>query len=135
MVRLLVRLTISALSLAFLLPMIPGIQFHGNFLAAILLAILFSVMVWLVDFIAVAISAVLTVSTFGLALFWLIPLWILGFWLLPAVALKLVSGIVPGYYTIHGWWPAIWGGLVMLVIGVFTGTSWSSHRQIKKQNN
>jgi hypothetical protein len=106
----------------FLLPLIPGISIHGNFLVAACLAIFFSLMTWLVEIIAMALAAYLTISTLGLALLVLIPMWILGFWLLPAVALKLVGDFMPHYLMVAGWVPAIFGGLVLLVIGMITGS-------------
>jgi len=118
--RLILRLLLSAVAFIVILPLINGIDFHGNFLHALLLAVAFAFMLWVVDLIAVSLSAILTVGSLGTALLWLIPLWLLGFWVLPAVALKLVSDVMPGYLTVTGWAPAIVGGLVMLGIGVLT---------------
>lgn len=118
--RLIARLLLSALAFTAILPMINGIDFHGNFGAALVLAIVFGLMLWIVDLIAIAISAVAAVGTLGAALLWLIPLWILGFWLLPAVALKMVSDVMPNTLTIQGWAPAVLGGLVMLGISMLT---------------
>jgi uncharacterized membrane protein YvlD (DUF360 family) len=120
--RLLIRIVLKALAFMFLLPLIPGISIHGNFLVAACLAIFFSLMTWLVEIIAMALAAYLTISTLGLALLVLIPMWILGFWLLPAVALKLVGDFMPHYLMVAGWVPAIFGGLVLLVIGMITGS-------------
>jgi len=128
MTRVIIQFLLTALAFAFILPLINGIDFHGNFVAALGLALVFGIMVWLVDFLAVALTAVLTIGSFGTALLWLIPIWILGFWLLPAVALKLVSDIMPGYLTIVGWVPAIIGGLIMMVIGMLTSATWDSRR-------
>jgi uncharacterized membrane protein YvlD (DUF360 family) len=125
LMRLIIRLVLSAAAFVFILPLIHGIDFHGNFGQALLLSIVFGIMLWLVDLIAVAFSAVATISSLGLALLWLIPLWLLGFWVLPAVALKVVSDLMPGSLTITGWWPAVFGGLVMLFIGMVTsGSAW-----------
>lgn len=121
--RLIARLLLSAVAFTSILPMIHGIDFHGNFVQALILAIVFGLMLWVVDIIAVAVSAVAAVGTLGAALLLLIPLWILGFWLLPAVALKLVSDIMPNYLSIQGWAPAIVGGLVMLGISMLTSRS------------
>jgi uncharacterized membrane protein YvlD (DUF360 family) len=118
--RFLVKLGLSALAFVWILPLIDGIHFRGNVLIAIALAFLFGIMLWIVDFAAVAFSALLTISSLGLALLWLIPLWVLGFWLLPAVALKMVSDFFPSYLSISGWTPAILGGLIMLLIGMVT---------------
>lgn len=121
--RLILRLVLSALAFTSILPMIHGIDFHGNFAQALLLAVVFGLMLWVVDILAVAISAIAAVGTLGAALLWLVPLWILGFWLLPAVALKLVSDVMPGYISVEGWAPAILGGLVMLGISMVTSRS------------
>jgi uncharacterized membrane protein YvlD (DUF360 family) len=117
----LVRLALKALAFVFLLPMLGGIDFHGNFVAAICLAIVFSLMLWGVEVGAMALSAYLTVTTFGLALLVLIPMWLLGFWLLPAFALRLVADLLPQYLTVAGWGPAILGGLLMMVVSLVTG--------------
>lgn len=84
-------------------------------------AVLFGFFGWVVEVLAIAITAFLTVGTLGMALLVLVPLWLLGFWLLPAFALKLMADFMPSYLTINGWTPAIEGGLLMLLIGVATG--------------
>lgn len=117
----LIRVILKALAVMYLLPMIDGIHFKGGFLAALGLALLFSIMLRVVELIALAVAAYLTVTTLGLALLLLIPLWILGFWILPAVTLKLVADFMPQWLTVAGWGPAILGGLVLLVIGILTG--------------
>ena len=122
MMRLLIRIALQALAFMFLLPHIPGISLHGNFLVAACLAVFFSLMTWLVELIAMALAAYLTISTLGLALLVLIPMWILGFWLLPVIALKLVSDFMPQYLMVAGWLPATFGALVLMVIGMITGS-------------
>lgn len=117
----LIRLALKALAFVYLLPMLGGIDFHGNFVAAFGLAIVFSLMLWGVELGAMALSAYLTVMTFGLALLVLVPVWLLGFWLLPAFALKLVADFMPQYFTVAGWGPAILGGLLMMVVSLVTG--------------
>ncbi len=119
--RLVIRLLLCALAFTTILPMIGGIDFHGNFGAAIGLAVLFTIMLWVVELAALALAAVWTVGTLGIALLWIIPLWILGFWLLPAIALLLVADLMPAYLTVSGWLPAAIAGLVMLFIFILTG--------------
>jgi uncharacterized membrane protein YvlD (DUF360 family) len=120
MTRYLIRLALIASAFYFIFPLIPGIQFHGNFGYALGAGVLFAFLGWIVESIAIAISAILTIGTFGMALFVLLPAWILGFWLLPALVLTYVADIMPATLSFTGWWPAIWGGLVMLCIGIVT---------------
>lgn len=117
----LVRLVLMGCAFYFVLPMIHGIEFHGNFFHAVMVGIFFAFMGWVIELIAIALSTMLTIGTLGLALIILIPAWLLGFWLLPAIVLKVVSDIMPSTLTINGWGPALWGGLVMFVIGIITG--------------
>ncbi|HEY9712303.1 MAG TPA: phage holin family protein [Chroococcales cyanobacterium] len=120
MTRQLVRLLLIAAAFYFVFPHIPGIEVHGSFLHLFIGAIFFAVLGWLVEVLAIALSAMVTIGTLGLALFILAPLWLLGFWLLPAYVLKLMSELMPTYMSIAGWTPAILGGLVMLAIGIAT---------------
>jgi Membrane protein of unknown function. len=120
MKRFILRLLLVACAFNFVLPLIPGFQFKGDFWQAILVGVMFSVIAWVVEFLAVTISTVMTISTLGLALLLIIPLWIVGFWLLPAVILKLTADALPAYLAIKGWMPAILGGLVMLLVGGLT---------------
>lgn len=120
MTNYLIRLVIIAGAFYFIFPMIHGIQFHGNFLHALGAGVVFAFIGWVVESVAIALTAILTIGTLGLGLLVLIPAWILGFWLLPALVLRYVADIMPATLSFTGWTPAIWGGLVMLVIGIFT---------------
>lgn len=119
----LIRLALIACAFYFVFPLIPGVQFHGNFLHAIGVGVLFGFLGWVVESIAIALSALLTIGTLGMALLVLIPAWIVGFFLLPAVVLRCVADVMPASLSFTGWEPAIWGGLIMLVIGVATSGS------------
>lgn len=121
MIRFLLRTALGALAFIYLLPLINGVSFHGGWVSAIGLAIFFSLMLWGVETLMLLLSAVLTVTTLGLALVVIVPVWLLGFWLLPAIALKLLAEFMPNTLTISGWLPAILAGLVLLVISIVTG--------------
>jgi hypothetical protein len=125
---LLIRIAIQALTFAYLLPIIHGVNFHGGFGTAFILAVFFSLMLWAVEALAAALAAVWTIASFGLALLFIVPLWIFGFWILPAIALLAVSDLMPSALTVTGWIPAALGGLVLLVVGMLTGglTSFNS---------
>jgi uncharacterized membrane protein YvlD (DUF360 family) len=134
MFKLIIRIVIQALTIAFLLPQIPGIHMHGGFGTAVVLAIFFSVMLWAVEALAAALAAVWTITTLGLALLIIIPLWILGFWIFPAVALKVVSDFMPEALNVTGWVPAVLGGLVLLIVGMLTGGLTSFQSTVRTRN-
>jgi uncharacterized membrane protein YvlD (DUF360 family) len=127
--RQIIRVALITLALYFLFPQIPGIHVHGNFLHVFIAGIVFTILGWVVETIAIAITALLTIGTLGLALLVLIPVWLLGFWLIPAYVLKLTADLMPTYLSIAGWTPAIIGGLIMLVIGVATSGSPSRYQR------
>lgn len=120
MLRHLIRLTLSAGAFYFLIPLIPGASFQGNFAHALLAGVLFAIAGWTVEFLAIAASTILTITTLGMALFLLVPVWLFGFWMLPAVALRMVADLIPSVLAFNGWTPAILGGLIMLFIGIIT---------------
>src|SRR5262249_33874534 len=128
--RYLLRLALIAASFYFLFPLIPGVQFHGNFIHALLAGALFAFIGWVVEVLAITVSALLAIGTLGMALIILGPAWLLGFWLLPAVALRLVADLMPSTLNFAGWLPAIGGGLVMLIIGI--ATSGDTHKKVRK---
>jgi hypothetical protein len=130
MIRYLVRLGLIASAFYFLFPIIPGVQFHGSFIHALLAGALFAFLGWLVEFAAIAASTVLAIGTLGMALILLIPAWLFGFWLIPAVVLRLVADFMPSTLTFSGWIPAIVGGLIMLCIGM--ATSADVYKKIRK---
>jgi di/tricarboxylate transporter len=120
MIRTLIRLAILAGVFYFVFPAIPGVSFHGNFVHALLAGALFAFFGWIVEFAAVALSTIITVGTLGLALVFLVPAWLFGFWLIPAIVLRMVAHYMPETLSFAGWMPAIWCGLVMLLVGVLT---------------
>jgi hypothetical protein len=119
--RFVARLLILSLMFRCALPAIPGIVFHGHLSNALVMALAFSVLFWLIDRLALLIGTIVTVTTFGLALLWLVPFWIVGFWIVPTLALKLVALVMPLNLSISGWLPAIWGGLMLLGINIIVG--------------
>src|SRR4029077_19352235 len=95
MLKLIIRILLQALVIVYILPMLGGMKFHGNFYAACGVAVFFFVLLAFFKMIAVFISAIWTISTFGLALLILIPVRILFFWVLPTVSLILISFFFP----------------------------------------
>ncbi len=118
--RLLIRLALSALAFTTIFPLIPGINFHGNFWIGMLMSLMFVILLWGIELLSMGIAAIWTIGSFGLALLWLIPLWIFGFWILPAGALMITAELMPQHLTIGGFIPAAIAGLVLLFIGICT---------------
>ena len=121
LIKFALRLLILSLVFRCALPAIPGIVFHGHLSNAMVMALAFSVLFWLIDRLALLLSTIFTVATFGLALLWLVPFWIFGFWIVPTMALKLVAVVMPLNLSISGWWPAIFGGLMLFAINLLVG--------------
>jgi uncharacterized membrane protein YvlD (DUF360 family) len=130
MKRYFLRLALTASAFYFLFPIIPGVEFHGNFFYALLAGAAFAFLGWLVELLAISLSVLLTIGTLGMALLFLIPLWFFGFWLIPATALRMVADLMPGTLNFSGWLPAIGGGLIMLIIGI--ATSGDLHKKVRK---
>jgi hypothetical protein len=133
MKRYLLRLVLIAATFDFIFPRIPGIDFHGTFWQALGVGVVFAFLGWVVESLAIALSAILTIGTLGMALLVLIPAWILGFWLLPAVVLRWVADVMPTMLSFSGWLPAIEGGVFMLLIGIATSGD-TRKRAIKKSD-
>jgi uncharacterized membrane protein YvlD (DUF360 family) len=127
----LLRLALKTIAFAYVLPMIAGIDMHGNLWNAFVLGVIFTLLSGVVSILLAFFSAALTISTLGLALLFLIPMWLLGFWIVPTITLKLISDMMPHYLAISGWWPAIWGGLIMFFIGVLTDSPKTRIRRIR----
>ncbi len=121
MVRMLIRIALKALAFMYVLPMIPGIQYHGSFWQAVAIAALFSVLLRVVEWVVVFFATMWTVATFGLALLVLIPLWIVSFWVFPALALLAVSAIWPDHLAVNGVVPLLEGSFVLLIVSMITG--------------
>jgi hypothetical protein len=127
----LIRLALIASALVFVFPLIPGVQFHGNLSHVFGFGVLFGFWGWVVESFAKALRALLTIGTLGMALLVLIPRATLLFFLLPALVLRCVAEVVPGYLSFTGWESVIWGGLIMLAIGVATSAQNRTRRFAK----
>ena len=122
MKRFIIKLILSVLAFTTVLPMIPGIDFHGNVGSAVVLSLVFGVMLWLVELVVGFAATIWTVTTLGLALLWIVPLWIFGFWIMPALAFMGTAALLPQYLTVNGFMPAAIAGFVMLIISLLTGS-------------
>lgn len=111
LVRFVVNFIINAFIFAYVLPVIDGIHFQGSFFPeAVVYALFFTVVAWVVFYLVLA-SVVLTLGISCLFI-------LFGFWLLPAIELKLVAWLFPAHFAIDGWWPAILGGLILMIVHI-----------------
>jgi len=129
--RLIFRLFLAALAFRTIFPMIHGISFHGSFLIALSISLIFVVMLWAVETFILGLAALPTDFGCGVALVWLIPLWILGFWLLPVLALILTADVMPQNLAVSDFQTAARAGLVLLFVGLVTSKFfWNDRRRL-----
>lgn len=112
--RLLTRTLLSALIIKFAFPAVPGLGFDGDYLAAILPAVIFAAILYLVETLCFGLAAFMTVASLGLAAIVIIPIWLLGFWLLPALALYLTTYIFPDLLLVKEPIASTYGGALLL---------------------
>jgi uncharacterized membrane protein YvlD (DUF360 family) len=113
MVRFALRILLSAVMLMYVLPMIPGFHFVGQFWPdAVVYGLLLAVVAWVLS-ILIALFAVMTL---GLGTIFII----LGFWLIPAFQLALLSVWFPQHLVIDSFGTAIVAGLVMMLVNAVT---------------
>ncbi len=120
MIKFIIRILLSALAIMYVLPVLRGVQFHGDFLIACGLGIFFSILLALVEVVAAFLSTIWTLSTFGLALLFLIPMRLFCFWVLPTVSLLLMAHFLPKVLSISNWFSAGIAAVILLIIGLIT---------------
>ena len=104
MLKILVHWVLSALTIMVTAYLVPGI-IVDNFIAALFAAIILAVLNVLVWPLLALITLPFTVLTLGLFLF-----------VVNALVLKFGAALVPGF-TIVGFWPAVFGGIIMALLG------------------
>ena len=120
MLRLIVRILLTAVLFSFVFPKIAsGVQFHGQFWPdSIISAIVFAMVSYLVGVLITLSATFLSVLTFGLT----VLVFVLGFWLIPAIQLQAFAHYFPEQLTIASWGSAIWGGLLLMVVNIMTAS-------------
>jgi len=114
--KFIIRLVLTALFFAFLLPLIPGVTVTSGFWAIVLLAFTYRVATLMMKLIWLAVSALATLLTAGLALILVIPAYGISFWLLPTLTLATLGRIMPGYLHFNGWLATSLAALVMFAL-------------------
>jgi uncharacterized membrane protein YvlD (DUF360 family) len=113
MIRFALRILLSAVMLFYVLPMIPGFHFVGQFWPdAVVYGLLLAVVSWVVAFVL----GLIAVMTLGVGAIFMI----FGFWLIPAIQLALLSVWFPEHLVIDSFGTAVVAGLVLMVVNFIT---------------
>jgi uncharacterized membrane protein YvlD (DUF360 family) len=113
MIRFALRILLSAVMLFYVLPMIPGFHFIGQFWPdAVVYGLLLAVVSWVVALVL----GLIAVMTLGLGAI----VMVLAFWLIPAFQLALLSVWFPEHLVIDSFGTAVIAGLVMMVVNFIT---------------
>lgn len=115
-----IRLALTALFFAFILPLIPGVTVTSGFFAVIFLAFIYRVATIGMSIICLFLSAFATALTGGLALLILIPASILSFWILPTLTLAALASFMPLSLSFTGWIATGLSGLAMYFLHLMT---------------
>ena len=105
-----------------LLPLIRGIDVKGT-TALLMMALMLSVLIWATDNLTSGMSQDWTDRGSRQCLKKLIPIWLAGFFVVPAILIKMSGNIYPSIINVSGWQPAIFGGLVVLLISLMISRS------------
>jgi hypothetical protein len=128
MIRHPLRIVFTALALYTLFPLFAGIHFHGNILESAGLAtglvLVSSAIYWLLDGLESAFTVKLAHAKISeLAKLGVLSVsWLLTYIVLPGLVLKLAAHVLPaGMLGVGGIGSVLMGGLVLFIIGTFTG--------------
>jgi putative membrane protein len=95
---------VSSLSVMIMAQIVPGISVQ-NFVSALIAALVIGFINMIVYPVMVILTIPLTIVTFGLFLF-----------VVNGLALKISAAMTPGF-TIQGFMPAVWGSIILSIIG------------------
>lgn len=115
-----IRLGITALFFAFLLPLIPGVTVTSGIIALLGLAFVYRLASILMKLAMAGLSILATMITAGLALLIVVPAYLISFWLFPSLTLYALSTIMPSYLHFDSGVALALAGLVMFVLHLFT---------------
>lgn len=115
---LLFRWLISAVSLLIISYIVPGIEVQG-FFYALIAAVFLGVLNAIVRPVLIILTLPLTILTLGLFLF-----------VVNGIMLMLVSLVIKGF-QVNGFWPAVWGALLLSVINWFSNSYINSKGRIE----
>jgi uncharacterized membrane protein YvlD (DUF360 family) len=116
------KFVLASTALMSLLPLIRGIDVKGT-TALLVMALTLSILIWATDQWTSGMSQAWTDHGSKQCLKKLIPIWLAGFFVVPAILIKVSGSIYPGIINVSGWQPAVFGGLVVLLISLMISRS------------
>jgi hypothetical protein len=120
MVRVIIRILLTALAIIYLFPLLPGTEFNGNLFSAFIIAAFFCLLLAFLEVLSTLFAGSLTLSSLGNAILVIIPVRILFFWVLPTLSLLLIVHSFPGLITMHNPIYAAVASLTLLAIALLT---------------
>jgi putative membrane protein len=121
--RIIIRWIINAIGIWAAVQLVPGIQHTGPAETLLLIALIFGLVNALVRPFLALLSCPLVIFTLGLFLL-----------VINALMLQLTAWIAGPVFTIDGFWPALWGSLIISVISGFINLLIKDERENKKDN-
>ena len=122
--RLLVRWAINTIAIWAAISLVPGIEHTGTATSLILIALIFGLVNALVRPFLTLLSCPLVILTLGLFLL-----------VINAMMLQLTAWIAGPIFTIHGFWPAFLGAIIISVVSGFINMLVKDERETKKERN
>jgi hypothetical protein len=113
MIRIAIRILLTALVFTYIVPMISGAHFAGSFWPE---GIIYGLLMAVVAYLCGWALALITIGTAGIAAIFLI----FSFWLIPAAELRILAHFFPQNLAFDGWFSAIIAGLILLVVNMIT---------------
>jgi putative membrane protein len=104
--RLLLNWLLSAISLLIVSRVVPGFYVRG-FIAALIAALVIGLVNATIGFFLKLVTLPLTFLTLGI--FW---------WVINALMLMLASVLLAPDFVVRGFWPALWGAIVLSLINM-----------------
>lgn len=122
------KFVLASTALMSLLPLIRGIDFNGT-TTLLVVALVLSTLIWATDGLTCGMSQDWTDRGSKQCLKKLIPIWLAGFFIVPVILIKISGSIYPSVINVSGWQPAVFGGLVVLLISLMISRSmWGKGR-------
>lgn len=120
LIRLVVRIILTAVAVGLVLPLVPGFEFHGDLTTTIGFAVLISVTTWAISSLAGLLYMVVGTMTLGCGCLILFPIMLFQGFLVPLGGFLVMARIFPEQLTLTGAAALIFPSLVVWMINMLT---------------